>query len=650
MRRKLRTSTCVTAVVLSALAAAGLVASGAPAGAAGAAKTGAPGALVTRTAIAAPAGAHAWRVTYHSRSVDGRDVTVSGVVVAPDGPAPKGGRTVVTWAHGTTGIADQCAPSRQPNVASQLPYVADMLQAGYVVAATDYEGLGTAGVHPYLVGESEGRSVLDAARAATAIPAAHASDRVLVFGHSQGGGAALFAGELAPRYAPELDVRGVVAAAPAADVEHILPLAGQINGSAGYVAMAALGFDAAYPDAHVLDVLTPEAREQAKVALTACSGEVLRSFSGDHAALFASDPLADPKFAAILHENSAGNRRTVAPILVVQGTADGTIPKVLTDAFVAKACGPEGDEVLYRTYDGADHGTVIAAARTDVLAWLAGRARPPAARSTAARWVRSGCPAAARLLCLTASSRSTVDLATLIAVFAIVVLAATVTALTGFGFALVGVPLLAVAVSARDAVVILSILSLPMNVGLAWLHRREVVRPTAKRQIGAAVLGMPIGLVVLLAVSQQVLLAVIAATVLVAVVALARGIELHPHGPGIDYGSGFVSGVLATSVGVNGPPLVAVYQARNFAPGPMRATVSAVFFVTGVVASVMLVAAGAMSADGWLALVPGVLAIPVGWFVGHQLHERIDPERFRVVVLALLVLSALTAAAQAVSG
>ena len=92
-------------------------------------------------------------------------------------------------------------------------------KAGYVVAATDYEGLGTPGVHPYLVGESEGRGVLDAARAAKALAATDAGDQVLVFGHSQGGQAALFAGELAASYAPELTVLGVAAAAPAADVE-----------------------------------------------------------------------------------------------------------------------------------------------------------------------------------------------------------------------------------------------------------------------------------------------------------------------------------------------------------------------------------------------------------------------------------------------
>ena len=125
-----------------------------------------PGTIIRSQPIAAPPGAKAWKVLYHSRSVGGDDVAVSGVVVAPTGAAPKGGRTVVTWAHGTTGLADQCAPSKSTDAATTIPFVDDLLHAGYVVTATDYEGLGTPGVHAYLVGQSEGRSVLDAARAA----------------------------------------------------------------------------------------------------------------------------------------------------------------------------------------------------------------------------------------------------------------------------------------------------------------------------------------------------------------------------------------------------------------------------------------------------------------------------------------------------
>jgi hypothetical protein len=139
-----------------------------------------PGTIIRSTPIAAPAGARAWKILYHSRAVDGNDIAVSGVVVAPTAPAPRRGRVVVTWAHGGVGLADVCAPSKQADIASGasgarvdyphalIPMLQTFLDAGFVVAATDYEGLGTPGPHPILVGESEGRGVLDAARAARA--------------------------------------------------------------------------------------------------------------------------------------------------------------------------------------------------------------------------------------------------------------------------------------------------------------------------------------------------------------------------------------------------------------------------------------------------------------------------------------------------
>ena len=341
-----------------------------------------PGTIILSEAIDAPAGAKAWRILYHSRSVDGRDIAVSGVVVVPTAAAaPKGGRTVVTWAHGTTGLADQCAPSKAVDAAANIPFVGPLLDDGYVVVATDYEGLGPPGVHPYLVGESEGRGVLDAARAARVLKAAAAGDDVLVAGHSQGGQAALFAGELAASYAPELHVLGVAAAAPAADVEHILPFAGGISGGAAYLVMGIQGFHTAYPQADPASVLTPEALAKASIATTGCQNDVNDAYATVAGSVLAHDPLSIPEIQQLLHQNSAGNRPAGAPLLIVQGTADGTIPKLLTDAFAKKACAA-GDTVDYRTYDGATHGTVIVAAQDDVVSWLADRAQGKPAPTT----------------------------------------------------------------------------------------------------------------------------------------------------------------------------------------------------------------------------------------------------------------------------
>lgn len=194
----------------------------------------------------APAGSRAWRVLYHSTGLHGEDIAVSGMVFAPDGSSSSSSSSsttsttsgatttarsgdasdhpVVAWAHPTTGVADTCAPSVLSDGPSLVAGLDAFLDAGFVVAATDYQGLGTPGLHPYLIGESEGRGTLDAVRAARQLDDAHAGTTVFTWGHSQGGQAALFAGQMAADYAPELDLAGVAAAAPAGELAEVFDL------------------------------------------------------------------------------------------------------------------------------------------------------------------------------------------------------------------------------------------------------------------------------------------------------------------------------------------------------------------------------------------------------------------------------------------
>ena len=109
---------------------------------------------------------------YRSTGVNGKSTAVSGTLAIPKGHAPKGGWPVISWAHGTTGIADACAPSRERRLRARRS-LGRWLKAGYAVVRTDYEGLGTPGEHPYLIGRSEGYSVLDAARAARKLDKRH---------------------------------------------------------------------------------------------------------------------------------------------------------------------------------------------------------------------------------------------------------------------------------------------------------------------------------------------------------------------------------------------------------------------------------------------------------------------------------------------
>ena len=163
-----------------------------------------------------PGAGDAFRILYRSTGLNGEPIAVSGAIFIPPGAAPQGGRNVIAWAHPTSGVVEACAPSLMPDVAGMIWGLADMLAQGYVVVATDYPGLGVPGqIHPYLIGVSEGRAVLDSVRAARALPRTGASNRFAVWGHSQGGHASLYTGELAASYAPELKLVGVAAAAPA---------------------------------------------------------------------------------------------------------------------------------------------------------------------------------------------------------------------------------------------------------------------------------------------------------------------------------------------------------------------------------------------------------------------------------------------------
>jgi pimeloyl-ACP methyl ester carboxylesterase len=327
--------------------------------------------------IDAPSGARAWRVLYRSTSVRGRPTTVSGLVVAPARRPPPGGFPVVSWAHGTTGWGDTCAPSRAARFGN-LP-LPPLWTEGYVVGATDYEGLGTPGEHPYLVGASEGRGVLDAARAARSITGAHAGRRVVVFGHSQGGQAALFAGQLAGSYAPDLDVRGVVAAAPASELPTALT---RIHPESlnGLIVAAVRAWSYVYPGVDLRRVLTPVARRGLAALGESCAIGGTLLYARPPASIFRRGWNRDAPWPALLRRNSPGNSPTRAPILLVQGSADNVVPASLTRALHRRLCAL-GDRVRLDVYPRATHDDILGRAADGVERWIRARFAGAPARS-----------------------------------------------------------------------------------------------------------------------------------------------------------------------------------------------------------------------------------------------------------------------------
>ena len=197
------------------------------------------GTLISSTpAPSAAAGMQSWRINYWTTDDRGAPMAVTGLVIAPPGPAPRMPRNVIAWTHGTWGVSQQCAPSLSPRFYQQTPAL-DAVANGDVIVAPDYPGLGSSGPHPYLVGPITARSVLDAVRAAQAIPGAGAGNKFAVWGESQGGHAALWTGQIAASYAPELRLVGVAAAAPPTDLAANFDQASNANAKAfltGYTA------------------------------------------------------------------------------------------------------------------------------------------------------------------------------------------------------------------------------------------------------------------------------------------------------------------------------------------------------------------------------------------------------------------------------
>jgi len=214
-------------------------------------------------------------------------------------------------------------------------------------------------------------------------------------------------------------------------------------------------------------------------------------------------------------------------------------------------------------------------------------------------------------------------------------------ALVGFGFALVTVPVMALAVGPKEAVVLSAMLGLMSNSGVSLRHRSEVQRRVVGRIIAGSVLGMPVGLAVLVAVPERWIGIGISAVVLAAVALIATGRRVESVPPLADVVAGFVSGVLNTSVGVSGPPVVIALHGHGLDKARFRATASAVFGLAGAVAVALFALTGRIAPALVGTALVAVPAWPAGWWVGDRLHRSVDEERLRSLVLWLLTATAL---------
>lgn len=313
-------------------------------------------------------GVRSWQVLYRSEDARGRAIATSGTVLVPTtawtGPGP---RPLVTYAVGTRGLGDPCAPSHTLAQGRDYegPFVASALARGWAVAVTDYQGLGTPGTHTYTVGPAQGRAVLDAARAAQRLPGTGLSPTgpVGIMGYSQGGGAAGWAGELAPTYAPGLRVAGIAAGGVPGD---LIATANFVDGSAAVALalMAAVGFDTAYPDLRLESYLNGRGRDLIARARSLCLASVdgattlVSTAFTERSDYVTRDPLADQAWRTRLRSSRLGGTRPAAPVFQYHGLLDEIVPYGQAAATRDRWCA-RGAEVTFLTLPGEHVSGVV---------------------------------------------------------------------------------------------------------------------------------------------------------------------------------------------------------------------------------------------------------------------------------------------------
>ncbi|MFD6395379.1 lipase family protein [Nocardia sp. NPDC060249] len=314
------------------------------------------------------------RLTYWTQDSTGRAAQSSGAVFTPRGAAPPHGWPVVSWLHGTVGLGDDCAPSTAgpTDRDRDFTYLNAWLNHGYAVVATDYIGLGTPGVHAFLDGAAEAHAAIDIVRAARTIDSS-LSTSWLAVGQSQGGGGALWTATMATKYAPELDYRGVIATAPAAQVVSLLAAAGPSVPNLGmpnltvYTAYAMRGLKQARPDWDLDSYLTPLGRRLVDDAETLCFRAMAERVEEIGVGELLMRSLSEGDFAERAHEVfDAPMAPYDRPVFIGQGAIDKTVPLPLTLAFITQLR-VNGTFPALRVYPGSDHGGTVVAATIDAI-------------------------------------------------------------------------------------------------------------------------------------------------------------------------------------------------------------------------------------------------------------------------------------------
>jgi acetyl esterase/lipase len=327
----------------------------------------------------APANVRAWRIEYWTSGDRNQPIRVTGMVIAPRDRSRAGPRRVIAWTHGLIGIAKRCAPSLGNTNFTLIPALDGVVRRGYTVVAPDYPGLGSDMVHPVLVGDAEGKSTLDAVRAARGIPEADAGSRFAVWGESQGGHAALWTGQLWSSYAPDLQLVGIAAIVPPTDLHRNFKEGSDARVRALLTAYTATSWSRYYGASmsvvgprSVQDVMTRLADNNcvnfdAKPKLGTIIGIVIAQRAIRNLDLGTKQP-----WGRLMRENSLSAAALKVPALIATGTGDTIVAPAVVRDFARAACAA-GKTVRFVSVQGGEHGTVARTEAQATLGWIDSR-------------------------------------------------------------------------------------------------------------------------------------------------------------------------------------------------------------------------------------------------------------------------------------
>jgi hypothetical protein len=339
-----------------------------------------PGTLLKFETLRTPAffRGKAWRILYATRDYLGRPIASSGLVVLPDyAPRNPAERTIVAWAHPTTGIARHCAPTLAKSPLASVLGLNELVSSGHIIAATDYPGLGTIGPIGYLVGRGQANAVLDSVRAARQIPGVGGGSRYALWGYSQGGQAALFAATLAAKYAPELQLAGTAAVAPPTDLPALFR-AGYTTLSGRILTSYALGSWSVKYRVPISTIASPENAKAIFDINTNCITDLAGMLDINKAQkplakdFLRSDPLVSPPWNGFIAGNSVASLPRGVSAIILQGAADAIVIPPVTRNFVKSAC-RDGARVQYVELAAKGHGGAAKASVPMVIGWINAR-------------------------------------------------------------------------------------------------------------------------------------------------------------------------------------------------------------------------------------------------------------------------------------